>query len=143
VYIKAPSVSLYFLSHLPFLMALPSSSFSSTSSRRTTWHPEGGKLYLSEALVARFNNYLACPQCCSNLASLNPKPYHSDCAFIKNQGGKSPPGTTRRLWSCRIAKSSLPADNKRACSNISVSAMISLCRKQLTQDQFSQCTTST
>lgn len=104
-------------------------------SSQTNWHDECGKLYLCESLITNFNHYLACPHCCQSRASQAPLPYQSAHAFTRNQGGRSPTGTTRRFWSCRIAKSPQPV---LSCKNFTVSEMLGICFAQLSVDHFEE-----
>jgi hypothetical protein len=102
--------------------------------RRLPFHDECGKQPLCEDLVDRFNSYLACPMCCKDLAENPPIPAQPHSAFSRNQGGRAPPGTVRRYWSCRIASS--PSLRIVSCKTFSVTEMLGLCFTQLTVDQF-------
>jgi len=104
-------------------------------SSQTVWHDELGKLYLCEALITNFNHYLACPQCCKSLAETAPLSYQNALAFTRNQGGRAPKGTTRRFWSCRIAKS---PQSRQSCKNLTVSEMLGICFAQLSIKHFDQ-----
>jgi hypothetical protein len=100
-----------------------------------TWHSEGGKLFLCEYILASFNSYLACAQCCPDLAAQAPLPYQPHMAFVKNQGGNAPNNTVRRQWSCRIANSK---GAKLSCRKLSVTEMLALCWAQLTPAQLDE-----
>jgi hypothetical protein len=104
-------------------------------SSQTNWHSEGGKLYLCESLIDKFNHYLACPSCCKSLAEKAPLPYQDAHAFNRDSGGRSPKGTTRRYWSCRVAKSPRPT---LSCKMFPVSEMLGICFTQLTVEHFEQ-----
>jgi hypothetical protein len=109
---------------------------SSRTPRSTTpWHDEGGKLHLCESLVSRFNHYLACADCMKHLADRAPLSPQPNQAFVKNSGGSAPPGTVRRVWSCRVARS---PNRIFSCRNLGVSSMLELCFTQLTVEQFDQ-----
>ena len=100
---------------------------------QTNWHHESGKLYLCEELITRYNHNLACPQYCKALTANLPIPEQPIHTFIRNQGGRAPPGTTRRIWSCRCAKS---PQRTISCKNLGVSEILALCFTQLTVNQF-------
>lgn len=101
----------------------------------TPKHDEGGKLHLCESLVSRFNHHLACTNCMKHLANRAPFSPQPNQAFVRNSGGSAPPGTVRRVWSCRVAKS---PNRIFSCPNVGVSGMLELCFTQLTVEQFDQ-----
>jgi hypothetical protein len=107
----------------------------SPKSSQTKWHHELGKLYLCEELVDRFNCYLACPQCCKDLAANPPIPEQPTHAFVRNSGGKAPLNTTRRIWGCRIASK---PQRVISCRKFGVTEMINLCLAQLTVSKFDE-----
>ena len=83
--------------------------------------PEGGNLYLAEALADNFRDLLLCPACTTD-------PYNKD------QGGKADKANVvRRRWVCRKAARS---GSKSGCPNISCSDYIKLGRKHVPMDQF-------
>lgn len=104
-----------------------------TSKKPTQWHDEGGKLHLCESLVSEFNRHLACPECCKHLTTRLPLAAQATHAFIRNQGGRAPKDTVRRVWSCRVAKS---PNRILACRSLGVTDMLQLCFTQLTVSQF-------
>ena len=89
--------------------------------------PEGGKLYLAEALFSQWRFNIRCPHCIGNAGQPG---------FIRDQGGKAPTdGLKRRQWACQ--RSNGRGIGKK-CPRAACSAYISLAQTQLNTDAFAE-----
>lgn len=94
---------------------------------------ENGKRFLSDQLITDFNVCLACPSCHPHMQDMQCG-YQASPAFNRDQAGRrNVSGERRRYYQCKTAATGRTV---RSCKKLSVSALIGLASRQLTEAQY-------
>ena len=98
---------------------------SSSSPSTAGFSPEGGKLYLADALFVSFRYNIRCTHCAGN---------PGQPGFIRDQGGKAPAdGLKRRQWACQRSNGRSVTDR---CPRVSCDGYIRVAHDQLALNLF-------